>query len=66
MTINARFVILWNFEFFEKRTWYTEKKELIHSIKWDYWIFFNWINQIFIYDNENVYLNSMKRFIKLQ
>ena len=22
MTIDARFVILWNFEFFEKRTWY--------------------------------------------
>ena len=21
MTIDARFVILWNFEFFEKRTW---------------------------------------------
>ena len=23
---------------------YTEKKDLIDSIKWEYWIFFNWIN----------------------
>ena len=23
---------------------YTEKKDLIDSIKWEHWIFFNWIN----------------------
>ena len=23
---------------------HTEKKDLIDSIKWEYWIFFNWIN----------------------
>ena len=29
----------------KQKDWnYTEKKDLIDSIKWEYWIFFNWIN----------------------
>ena len=30
--------------FVQWREIYTEKKDLIDSIKWEYWIFFNWIN----------------------
>ena len=45
---------------------YTEEKDLINSIKYKHWIFFDWIKWIFLYDNEKIYLNSMKRCIELQ